>query len=149
MEGISSVLPGILYISSHEPAKDREQLRELEILHVVRLGQGEDFEFYYRTHEDIVYHDIYIDDSHDADLTEELLDQATEFIHFSCGPVLVHCFAGISRSASIVIAYLMRFRKMSMGEAWSYLIERHPRACPNIKFQDDLDEYAKTLNAEG
>lgn len=142
---VSAVIPGILYISRHEPAKDRELLRELEILHVVRCGNDDDFRHYYATHDDVTYHDILIDDDIDEDFCVQLLDEATQFIHFACGPVLVHCFAGISRSSTIVLAYLMRFNNMHFSDAWQHLQKAHPRMSPNSKFVEDLIEYYKQL----
>lgn len=55
--------------------------------------------------------------------------------------VLVHCQQGVSRSASIVIAYLIRYRNMSY-EAASSLV-RHKRACikPNSGFVTALHEW--------
>ena len=145
MQEISSVIPGILYISSYEPAARRENLKELEILHVVRLGDDDDFMHYYITHDDVHYHDVLIEDDMDVDLTTEMLDEATEFIHFAHSPVLVHCFAGVSRSSSIVIAYLMRFTKMTFSFASDCLTRKHPRAQPNPKFLKDLIKYEHQL----
>lgn len=55
--------------------------------------------------------------------------------------VLVHCQQGVSRSASIVIAYLIRYHNMSYESASSLV--RHKRACvkPNSGFVHALHEW--------
>jgi protein-tyrosine phosphatase len=53
----------------------------------------------------------------------------------SGGTVLVHCFAGISRSASCIIAYLMQELNMPFFEAMSYTRKRRPIIFPNYGFQ--------------
>ena len=148
MQEISSVIPGMLYISSYEPAIGREQLQDLEISHVVRLGDQDDFMYYYITHDDVIYHDVLLEDEMYAELSREILDEATEFIDFAHSPVLVHCFAGVSRSSSVVIAYLMRFRKTTFQQASDFLTDKHPRAQPNPKFLRDLIKYEKQLILE-
>jgi len=51
------------------------------------------------------------------------------------GGVLVHCAAGVSRSSSNVIAYLMRRKKnMSFNEAFNFVKKRRPVICPNYRF---------------
>jgi protein-tyrosine phosphatase len=47
------------------------------------------------------------------------LEQAADFINLSMSltNVLVHCMAGVSRSVSFVIAYLMKYRKMTFEDA--------------------------------
>ena len=51
------------------------------------------------------------------------------------GGVFVHCYAGISRSASCVIAYLMSEHNMTFYEATSYVRKRRHIIFPNIGFQ--------------
>jgi protein-tyrosine phosphatase len=55
--------------------------------------------------------------------------------------VLVHCHAGVSRSATIVVAYLMRFKGWTAIEALSYVRLRRERAKPNASFWNQLLEY--------
>lgn len=43
--------------------------------------------------------------------------------------VLVHCMAGVSRSATLVIAYLMRARGMSLETAFAVVKKRRPIVC--------------------
>jgi len=50
------------------------------------------------------------------------------------GGVLVHCFAGVSRSATCVIAYLMQEQDMTFEEAFSYASKRRPVIFPNMGF---------------
>ena len=51
------------------------------------------------------------------------------------GGVLVHCYAGVSRSATCVIAYLMQEREMSFEQAFSFASKRRPVIFPNMGFQ--------------
>ncbi|CAF1283658.1 unnamed protein product, partial [Rotaria sordida] len=41
---------------------------------------------------------------------------------------------GISRSSSIVLAYLLRYHHNSLAEAYDYLVERRRFAAPNHAF---------------
>ncbi|CAF4263091.1 unnamed protein product [Adineta steineri] len=59
--------------------------------------------------------------------------------------VLVHCQAGISRSSSIVLAYLIRYHNDSLEKAYEYLLERRPIAAPNYNFLIQLIRYEKEL----
>jgi predicted protein tyrosine phosphatase len=49
--------------------------------------------------------------------------------------VLVHCQAGISRSAAVVIGYLMNVRKIPFEDAFKYTRRRRPQIKPNKGFQ--------------
>ena len=59
--------------------------------------------------------------------------------------MLVFCKAGISRSAAICIAYLMRQRRMSMDEAHDYVKSRRAFISPNLNFMRQLHEFDARL----
>ena len=52
------------------------------------------------------------------------------------GGVLVHCHAGVSRSATCVIAYLTQEHNMSFENAFSFASKRRPVIFPNMGFQN-------------
>ncbi|XP_024530549.1 dual specificity protein phosphatase PHS1 [Selaginella moellendorffii] len=64
----------------------------------------------------------------------------------SGGKALVHCFEGKSRSATIVLAYLMLAKGFTLLDAWNLLKGAHPRAQPNDGFMKALGEVDKKLH---
>lgn len=50
---------------------------------------------------------------------------------------------GISRSATVVAAYLIATRKMTGADAIVYLQRKRTVVCPNLGFRQQLDEYAR------
>ncbi|XP_067682660.1 uncharacterized protein [Haliotis asinina] len=61
--------------------------------------------------------------------------------------VLVHCKRGISRSASTVIAYLMKENKWSLDDAFEFVHERRNVIYPNDGFMEQLRTYEGILSA--
>lgn len=55
--------------------------------------------------------------------------------------VLVHCFAGISRSATIVIAYLMRKFSWEYEKTLEFVQSKRKIIDPNIGFLQQLQSY--------
>ena len=51
------------------------------------------------------------------------------------GTVFVHCYAGVSRSAAILIAYLMQEHQLTMFQAMSLVKAKRSVAFPNPGFQ--------------
>ncbi|XP_069759847.1 dual specificity protein phosphatase 16 isoform X2 [Narcine bancroftii] len=79
------------------------------------------------------------------------LDKSVEFIEkakASNGRVLVHCLAGISRSATIAIAYIMKRMDMSLDEAYRFVKEKRPTISPNFNFLGQLLEFEKKLKTQ-
>ncbi len=81
-----------------------------------------------------------IDDQYDFSIYE-YFDEITELIQSIQGPVVVNCVAGISRSATIVIAYLMRYYGMDLRQAFVYTRSKRRQICPNKGFMKCLRDY--------
>lgn len=63
------------------------------------------------------------------------------------GAILVHCKMGVSRSASTVLAYLMKSQGWSLDEAFANLKARRPIVQPNEGFWSQLLVYEGMLRA--
>ena len=57
--------------------------------------------------------------------------------------VLVHCHAGVSRSATVTVAYIMKRQGMCLGEAYKFVKELRPVISPNLNFMGQLLKYEK------
>ena len=80
---------------------------------------------------------------------EEFLEEATDFIYQWTSqnlPVLVHCRAGVSRSASVVLAYMVRFGNFTLNDAFVYLRAARPAVTPNLGFMEKLVAYEEEIN---
>jgi len=61
------------------------------------------------------------------------------------GGILVHCFAGVSRSATCVIAYLMAKFNAPFEDCFTYLSSKRNIVFPNIGFQRQLQNFETYL----
>uniref|UniRef100_A0A0B6ZB53 protein-serine/threonine phosphatase n=1 Tax=Arion vulgaris TaxID=1028688 RepID=A0A0B6ZB53_9EUPU len=61
------------------------------------------------------------------------------------GKTLVHCVAGISRSASICLAYLMKYQRMTLEQAYRHVKKCRPVIHPNIGFWKQLIDYENRI----
>lgn len=73
-------------------------------------------------------------------------NEATNYLKNTLGEntqngVLVHCQMGQSRSAIIVMAYLMRYKGFRFAEAWTWSHSRRPNVWPNVGFKIQLRVY--------
>ena len=94
----------------------------------------------------ITIHKYNLQDSYECDISL-YFDEISDLIHKQ-DVVLVNCVAGISRSASFVIAYLMKYYEMTLEDAFLYVRKRRNRICPNKKFMTYLYEYELRLFGE-
>jgi len=64
------------------------------------------------------------------------------------GRVLVHCMAGVSRAASIVIGYLMKVKNMDFETAFNHVKAQRPCIRPNDGFMHQLQIYGCQLRQQ-
>jgi hypothetical protein len=107
---------------------------------IVSLG---DTEGIYVTYPGIAYHRIVAQDSNTADLLQHF-DAACNFIH-QHKRVLVHCQAGVSRSPTICIAYLMKYHGLFLEGAYMCVKGARRIICPNMAFMKQLIAYEALL----
>ena len=103
----------------------------------------------YLNQPEIVYEQFKIDDTTTASqILYENLDKYVNYIHEfvrNGNNFLVHCYDGISRSASIVIAYVMKFKNLDLPGAKEYVTKRRFIVNPNIGFIETLERYNEYL----
>lgn len=110
------------------------------ITHVVSL-----FKTKFERPDNVSFLDIQITDAPHIGINDTI-EQSMAFIKASrdVNPnarVLVHCYMGVSRSSSIIIAFLIT-QGMSFEEAFKSLTNVHPRADPNVGFVRQLEKFA-------
>lgn len=79
-------------------------------------------------------------------LCSDLMFVSAEEAHQAGMGLLIHCQAGVSRSATIVIAYLMKHTWMTMTDAYKFVKTRRPIISPNLNFMGQLLEFEEDLN---
>uniref|UniRef100_A0A0R3S5W4 Dual specificity protein phosphatase n=1 Tax=Elaeophora elaphi TaxID=1147741 RepID=A0A0R3S5W4_9BILA len=139
--GMSKILP-YLYLGGLRDANDVEQLREKQIGYIVSIHELS--EHIGGNIEDRNILHIHMPDMPEANISEHFAETSA-FIHrarLSKKSVLVHCIAGVSRSACIVAAYLIAACDMSYAAALAYIVSKRPCANPNFGFRMQLAKYA-------
>lgn len=120
---------------------------QLDITHVLNLfSQDQPF-----ADRGTIYRNIFLLDIPEQSLADGCLDEALAFIHQALHPdgnsnknkVLVHCNAGVSRSATVIIAYLMQQDAMTYDQALAVVRQNRPTAQPNRGFAQQLQARGK------
>lgn len=61
------------------------------------------------------------------------------------GRTLVHCVAGVSRSASFCIGYLIKAKGISLEDAYNHVLSCRPCIRPNYGFFEQLIQFEKEI----
>lgn len=138
--GINKILPN-LYLGNFKDARDREQLARNNITHILSIHDSAA-----PILKEMTYLCITAADLPTQNLTQHF-KQSIRFMHESrlkeegC---LVHCLAGISRSVTLVVAYIMTVTGMGWQEVLAAVKVVRPCAGPNLGFQQQLKEFEAT-----
>ncbi|XP_011200620.2 dual specificity protein phosphatase 15 isoform X1 [Bactrocera dorsalis] len=135
--GMNKVLPG-LYVGNYRDSKDQQQLDKHQITHIIAIHDSPR-----RLLPDKHYLCVMAADTPDQNLSQ-YFSVCNDFIHAARlreGNVLIHCLAGMSRSVTVAVAYIMTATNLSWKEALKVVRAGRAVANPNIGFQTQLQEF--------
>ena len=136
------IIPHV-YIGTVGSATNLKQLEKNKISHIICCAATVKSFF----PDKFKYLNLDILDSDKADIKQHFA-KSNEFIDEAIknnGNVLVHCHAGMSRSSTILIAYLIKSQKMKYNEALILLKSKREKVNPNSGFAEQLKEYEKEI----
>lgn len=147
---LSEILPAQLYLTNFKGADDIEALKQLRVSHVASVG--DEFDRNGPSDNGLIYwsKDIIDDEAH-RDAMAGALREGASFIDQAIrggGAVVVHCAAGISRSACVVLGYMVVHGGKSLRDALGHTIERRPCIWPNEGFMAALVDLEKEVRGE-
>ncbi|CAL4116430.1 unnamed protein product [Meganyctiphanes norvegica] len=130
-------------IGSQDVAHDLDILTKNKVTHILNVATGviNLFEGWF------TYKKVEAYDNPEWQIID-IFEECVEFMNraiLSGGCVLVHCNAGVSRAASIVIAYLMKHYGMKYDEAFRFVKSKRSFIRPNVGFVEQLMIYEKKL----
>ena len=132
-----------LFLGDHVAAENKYILSRQGITHILTIGNG----LYPKFPQKYSYKWISELDSPTANLKQHFA-ACHRFINnaFSVGGrVLVHCYAGISRSATIVISYLMKEHGLTLPQATQHVRNKRWFVQPNEGFTKQLLRFQREL----
>lgn len=138
------ILPD-LFLGNAANSEDLEWLKSHQIEHILNVTL--DLPNTFEEQGSIKYMKIPITDQIGQNVAG-YFPQAIEFIDKGREQkkgVLVHCLAGISRSVTVMLAYLMSHKQLSLNEAYNMVLKRKSNIDPNFHFMQQLHSYEKQL----
>ncbi|KAK5621706.1 Dual specificity protein phosphatase 22-B [Crenichthys baileyi] len=139
-----TILPD-LYLGNIKDAQDRELLAQHNITHILSIHDTAA-----PVLEDMTYLCISAADHSKQNLIQ-YFRESIMFIHESRlkgDGCLVHCVAGVSRSVTLVVAYIMTVTGRGWVESLAAVRAARPCAGPNLGFLRQLEEFENTELAE-
>ncbi|ORC88645.1 phopshatase [Trypanosoma theileri] len=136
---------GFLYLGSLRTAQTVTVYRDLNIGYILSVARDLDV----RVDPGMEQLVLPVDDLPGEDF-RSLFDKAFNFIDKAKNDnkgVLLHCFAGLSRSVTVAAAYLMNRHGMTRDEALALIKEARPAAQPNPGFMEMLAKYELQLRS--
>lgn len=141
---INEIIPR-LFLSGDDVALNFDLLKAKNITHILNLTSN-----IANKYEPILkYKKIHMYDIPSENILKyfkeafEFIDNGLENINQS---VLVHCNAGVSRSSSFVIGYLMHKKiALSYSQAFELVKSRRPKICPNQGFVNQLISFESEI----
>ncbi|KAH3744330.1 phosphatases II [Pelomyxa schiedti] len=141
-----------LFIGDEANAYDKALLREIGITHVLSVFEVPDLDLHTSQFDsNMTLETIHVSDEPNSDIGSHF-PRAIEFISTALADkqtpnnVLVHCVWGMSRSCTVVVAYLMYAMCMDWLMALRCVQHCRPIAIPNVGFAEQLVSFGRHLD---
>lgn len=133
-----------VYVGSVTVAKSREILVENGITHILNSAGYACPEYF---PDKFSYMTLWLKDSPSEDITSVLyiVFDFIEAVRQKGGRVFVHCCKGVSRSTSLVIAYLTWLQRCTFQDAFNFVKAARAVTNPNLGFACQLLQFQKQL----
>ena len=126
-----------IYLGDFRTADNIDILKEYNITHIINCA----FNLPNKYPEQITYKRLELRDETDQPIIEKL-EEAYQFIKENKDKnIFVHCVFGKSRSASVVIFYIMKEKKLNFNEAKNFVKNIRQIVEPNSGFENELNRY--------
>ena len=126
-----------IYLGDFRTADNLDILKEHNITHIINCA----FNLPNKYPEQITYKRLELRDETDQPIIEKL-EEAYQFIKENKDKnIFVHCVFGKSRSASVVIFYIMKEKKLNFNEAKNFVKNIRQIVEPNSGFENELNRY--------
>lgn len=125
-----------LYLGSMRTAQTVTVYHDLDIGYVLTIGRDLDVLI-----EPGMQHKVLLIDDYPGAIISAVYSEAFAFIDEARAAkkgILIHCFAGLSRSVTIAAAYVMRTNHLTCDQALALIREARPAAQPNEGFMKSL-----------
>ena len=142
---MSQILENFLYLSGEKHALSEKYIKDNNIKYIINCA----YEIECRFPQTCSYLVLNMDDDVDENISAHFetcyrfMEQARKS-GYGC---LVHCAMGISRSATIVLYYLMRRTNKTFDEARAFLKAKREIIDPNDGFEKQLRSIESKLNS--
>ncbi|XP_069501464.1 dual specificity protein phosphatase 9 [Ambystoma mexicanum] len=134
-----------LYLGSATDSGNMDILAKLGIRYILNVTPN--LPNLFEENGDFRYKQIPISDHWSQNLSQffpEAIEFIDEALSQNCG-VLVHCLAGISRSVTVTVAYLMQKLNLSLNDAYDLVKRKKSNISPNFNFLGQLMDFEKSL----
>ena len=129
-----------IYLGDYTAAQDINLLLNNNITDILVVGE----ELSKPYPKNFTYKQIYIEDFYKENIFKYFYE-SIKFIENSKKNVYVHCYMGMSRSSTIVIAYIMYKKKLCFKEAFNFVSSKRSCISPNVGFKEQLVLFEKYL----
>lgn len=133
-----------LFLGSYGDACYKDRLKSSNVTHILTVANlAPAFP------SDFVYKVVDVTDTEETHIGQHF-EECINFIDEARrqgGSILVHCLWGVSRSVTVVTAYLMKQRAMRLSQALEHIKTRRHPAAPNRGFIVQLQDFESSVHS--